>query len=319
MGRHTFTFEINDFLLGAALARAKREGKSPEDVIATLIASYAKGESMSSPSPSQAPPPPPSPHPSPSPLPAPEPPTESATPAPVQSPTPPVPTPSGAASEPIPNESYTAIPMDGPATDRPADIHADLNLGLRGYVAVSKRAGLVDLGGPADNQAPQLPGLFADNRTPELTQTYRIHHWNWGPPPNIPGSRGGQIDDPEVTLVGLAVQLGETIHVPQAGYEVYTGGYQAVVLYATPERITLTYTRQDSIIKGYAMHIEGVHPEPSLLALYERMNAAGRRQMPGLKAGQAVGRAIGDEIKLSIRDTGRFMDPRIRKDWWVGR
>ena len=33
----------------------------------------------------------------------------------------------------------------------------------------------------------------------------------------------------------------------------------------------------------------------------------------------AVGRARGNEIQVAIRDTGRFMDPRTRKDWWQGR
>jgi len=33
----------------------------------------------------------------------------------------------------------------------------------------------------------------------------------------------------------------------------------------------------------------------------------------------AFGRAIDTEIQVAIRDTGRFMDPRVRKDWWRGR
>jgi len=59
--------------------------------------------------------------------------------------------------------------------------------------------------------------------------------------------------------------------------------------------------------------------EPNLLALYERMNAQGRGHLPALRAGQAFGRARDTEIRVSIRDTGRFMDPRVRKDWWAGR
>ena len=39
-------------------------------------------------------------------------------------------------------------------------------------------------------------------------------------------------------------------------------------------------------------------------------------QLPALRAEQAFGRARGDEIMVSIRDTGSFMDPRSRKDWW---
>jgi hypothetical protein len=92
-----------------------------------------------------------------------------------------------------------------------------------------------------------------------------------------------------------------------------------LVLYASQERITLKYTGEDTVATGYAIHVEGVCTEPRLLALYEEMNAAGRHRLPALRAGQAFGRARENEIRVCIRDTGRFMDPRVRKDWWAGR
>jgi len=49
------------------------------------------------------------------------------------------------------------------------------------------------------------------------------------------------------------------------------------------------------------------------------LNDAGRGHLPALRAGQAFGRARGDEIGGVIRDNGAFMDPRSRKDWWQGR
>ena len=105
---------------------------------------------------------------------------------------------------------------------------------------------------------------------------------------------------------------------PPSGYGIGQG-YAVLVLYADSQRITLKYTGEDSVVHGYAVHVEGVCVEPSLLALYERMNAGGRGQLPALRAGQALGRARGNEIQVAIRDTGRFMDPRTRKDWWRGR
>lgn len=91
------------------------------------------------------------------------------------------------------------------------------------------------------------------------------------------------------------------------------------MLYADSNRITLKYTGEDSVVSGYALHIEGVCVEPKLLALYNQMNGAGRRQLPALKPFQPLGRARGVEIQVTIRDTGKFMDPRVRKDWWRGR
>ncbi len=126
------------------------------------------------------------------------------------------------------------------------------------------------------------------------------------------------IDDFDVTLVGLVVEPGETIHTPGAGYDIGQG-YQVLVLYGDQGRITLKYTGEDTAATGYAIHVEGVCVEPDLLALYQQMNAAGRGQLPALRAGQAFGRARDTEIRAAIRDTGRFMDPRVRKDWWAGR
>ena len=41
--------------------------------------------------------------------------------------------------------------------------------------------------------------------------------------------------------------------------------------------------------------------------------------LPVLWPGQPLGRAPGSEIDAAIRDSGAFLDPRSRKDWWQGR
>ena len=235
-------------------------------------------------------------------------------PAPPATPTPAPSTPvTGDPCAPIPGERYGSLPIVGAPTDRPAAYHGDINLALRGYDPTTATRGLIDVGGPTDEHAPQLAGLFSDRRTPGFSNVYRINQWDWGR-----NARGGPITEFEVTLVGLVVRPGETIHVPDSGYGIGQG-YAVLVLYADPQRITLKYTGEDSVVNGYALHVEGVCVEPSLLALYEQMNAAGRGQLPALRAGQAFGRAQGNEIRVAIRDTGRFMDPRTRKDWWRGR
>ncbi len=47
--------------------------------------------------------------------------------------------------------------------------------------------------------------------------------------------------------------------------------------------------------------------------------AGGRKQLPVLKGRQPLGRALGGEIQAAIRDTGSWMDPRAKKDWWQGK
>ena len=213
----------------------------------------------------------------------------------------------------IPGESYATLPPVPPPTDRPAEEHADLNLALRSYDPTSAFLGLVDYNGGTDDKAPQLPGLFGDNRTPIFSAAYRVHQWDWNS-----NSRGPVITDWPVTLAGMAVTPGEIIHVPSSGYEV-APGYEVFVLYASTERITLKYTSEDNVVIGYTLHVEDVCVEPNLLALYQSANNGGRSVLPVLKPGQGFARATGAEIGVAIRDSGAFMDPRSRKDWWQGR
>ena len=70
------------------------------------------------------------------------------------------------------------------------------------------------------------------------------------------------------------------------------------------------------MVRGYTVHLVGVCTEPSLLALYRQLDRDGRGSLPALRGDQPLGRARGAEIQVSIRDTGSFMDPRVRKDWW---
>ncbi|MGB0389798.1 MAG: hypothetical protein ACPGWR_33675, partial [Ardenticatenaceae bacterium] len=102
------------------------------------------------------------------------------------------------------------------------------------------------------------------------------------------------------------------------GGDIYQGRFKALVIYASENRITIKYTREDNVVQGYTIHIENVCVEPTLLQLYRDVDQAGRLQMPALAPAQAFGRANGTEIGVVIRDNGSFMDPRSRKDWWRG-
>lgn len=226
------------------------------------------------------------------------------------------------ACAPIVGETYNTVSViHNPAcgispTNPPAAVHPDLNLALRGYALTTDTLGLVDYDGHTDPNAPRLYTLFSDNRVPSFSAVYRVYDWDWAN-----NRRGALIDDPPVTLAGMVVAPNEIIRVPASGYDIglRTTGYEVMVLYAAPNRITLKYTREDNVVCGYTIHIENICVEPNLLALYDAMNAAGRARLPALFAGQGIGRAITTEIGVAIRDAGTFMDPRSRKDWWQGK
>ena len=215
--------------------------------------------------------------------------------------------------QPIPGEEYSTLNVEGPPTKRPAEDHPDLNLALRGYRTTDASLELVNYGRGDDPRAPQLRGLFADGRLPTFTAGYRVYDWDWAC-----NCRGSLLADHGVTLAGLRADPGETIHVPSSGYEIESG-YEVLVLYASEERITLKYTREDDAVFGYTLHVENVCVEPRLLALYRAQNKAGRAELPALRAGQAFGRARGSEIGVAIRDTGKFLAPNSKGDWWRGK
>jgi hypothetical protein len=215
--------------------------------------------------------------------------------------------------------TYSLIPIDGPAANRPAYLHGDLNLSLRGYEPTSGSLELVNIPGSTDPGAPQLAGLFGPNRYPGFRSVYRVYDWNWAC--GAQGCRGPLIADPAVTMAGLSAVSGESISIPERAANIWDD-YKVMVLYAEERRLTLGYTRQDTVASGYAVHLEGLCVDPNLLALYlAQVNAAGFHssgRLPGLRHNQPLGTALGNEIKVVIRDRGTFLDPRSRKDWWQG-
>jgi hypothetical protein len=174
----------------------------------------------------------------------------------------------------------------------------------------------MEYGGGTDKLAPQLSTVFADDRTASMMSAFRVFDWDWAK-----NQRGGLLGNWPVTLLGLKGTTGEVIRSPSAGYDIgwAPDGYQAVVLYASENRLTLNYTRDASAAFGYTLHFENFCVDPNLVSLYQTMNTFGRARLPALLPGQALGRLKGSEIDVAVRDTGSFMDPRSHKDWWQGR
>ncbi len=218
---------------------------------------------------------------------------------------------------PLDGAPYGNVAVLSPPANPPAEINPDINLARRGYTATTGTLGLIDIPSIVDPSAPQLYRLFADNRVPAFKAVYQVYDWDWAS-----NSRGAPIADPPVTLAGFQVGVNEQVCAPGSGYDIGkrpASGYSMMVLYASANRITLKYTREDNVVNGYTIHVENISVDPDLLALYQAMNAAGRSRLPALYGGQPIGRAIGSELGVAIRDTGSFLDPRSHLDWWQGK
>jgi hypothetical protein len=213
-----------------------------------------------------------------------------------------------------PPRTVDAVPVAGPPTDRPAATNPDLNLAVRGYVATEAELHLIEVGGPTDDDPPQLANLFSAPRVPTFTAAYQVYDWDWGC--GADGCRGAPIAEPPVTLIGVETAPGEGVYLPARRARIYPGDYIALVLYAAPERLTLTYTRQDTPAVGYMVHVEGIAVDPAIVVRYQELDAAGRGELPALRNGDLLGWATAGSLAVAVRDTGSFMDPRVRKDWW---
>lgn len=203
----------------------------------------------------------------------------------------------------VPGASFTTLSIAGPPLTVDPETNRDLNLGVRGYIRINAALQLKNLGPVHDAKAPQLWGMFGDKRTPVFTSAYNADRG-----PNPPW---------EVTLLGMGTKPGEVIYTPDSGYDI-GGGYEYLVLYAAPTRVTLHIGREDELF-GYVIHIEDVCVDPDLVALYRQSHAAGRHSLPALRGHAPFGRASGNEVKAAVRDWGLFLDARSRNDWWQGR
>jgi hypothetical protein len=231
--------------------------------------------------------------------------------------------------------NYTAdfaIQWDQDDPVRPAYLHADKNIELRGYTLYTgtlKRE-LVNYGSDDPTQPPQFTSLFDPNRVPTLTNFYRVGSWSWARSPS-PGTRGAPITSPKITALGLATTPGERIRVPKSGYDI-GGGMEVLLLFADEDTVALRYTREDSSgSNGYTVHIDNICTDPNLLALYNTHDRSnGPRyvyryrgyccyDLPNLRAGRTLGRARGSEVVVAISDTGTFWDPRSCNEWWQER
>lgn len=189
----------------------------------------------------------------------------------------------------------------------------ELSLAARGFITTSMNLGLVDYTGTIDEGAPQLSKIFSDERMPTWVAAYQVYSWD-----AMCNCRGAAMGDPPVTLFSAAIKPGEILRLPRSSYYI-ANDFQALVLYADPDRITLNYTREANPVRGYTLYLEGFAVDSGLLSSYRAANAAGRANLPAVQAGQGLGIARGTEVKIAIRDAGGFMDPRSRKDWWRGK
>ncbi len=183
----------------------------------------------------------------------------------------------------------------------------DNNFGERGYTKTEGGLNRYSEAHPIDLGAPQLTTLL-DETLPPITGIGNVnrladdHAESWSP---------------EGTMIFLGAKSGETVYVPASGYGI-GGNYEAVVLYADSNRVTLKYTiphPENPIGDGYTVYIEGVDINPEIISLYQQ-SISKEGQLPAVSAHYPIGTVTeSGEVGVAIRDTGAFLDVRWQ-EWW---
>lgn len=211
-------------------------------------------------------------------------------------------------------ESYSKGPLTvGQTTYRPPHAHGDINIFVRGFDCISG-GGMAGSGLSLlawDSKAPRIQTMFKPVRDVQFANLYATNAWDWSLSQGNGARSGGLTGQMEVGDIRAA--KGERIHVPSSGYDIGSG-FEVMVLYASPSTLTLKYTRDDNIVGGYGLHFTGICVDPQLVSLFEATKSSGER--PTLRARQAFGYALGNEVQVSVRDTGSFMNVTSRHDWF---
>lgn len=202
------------------------------------------------------------------------------------------------------SNTYELIPLEGQRESRPAEEHGDLNLKLRDPQPIDVDLSLQDLpGSGVDPNAPNFSKVFK----PEFTRAYTVHDWDWGC-----NCKGKLLKEDGLVLLGLKTTAGQPVFIPPKDGDIYGGNYYATVLYASEDSLTFLYARAGSVVKGYTVHYVGLHTDPNLVAKFRESKG---NELPGLTLDTPVGVA-GDELIVAIRDNGKFLDMRSKRDWW---
>jgi hypothetical protein len=221
----------------------------------------------------------------------------------------------------VSGEVFGLIEADGTYKgNQMTDQNADLRLSVLGYQETSAPLNFVTYDGPFDgSDALRFDGFFEPNRIPQFVRVYQRRNWSWnegGAPPY--GAPSEVNTDWPVSVIDFGVMPGEGIYPAERLREIGSG-FNAMVLYAAEDELTLAYYRQDSVGDGFVIYLRNFCVDPNLVSLYRAQLNAGRRatgRLPAVRNNQRIGVASGPVLTVSIRDRGTFLDPRSQRDWW---
>ncbi len=219
------------------------------------------------------------------------------------------------------SNSYNNVHTDTSSGDMPVNgdpaNSPEINLRLRGFGPVNESPTLISRNGNAyglDNQMPPQISTLYGGPVPQIAKTYVVYEWDFQNNKSLAPQQA--TPNYKVHLVGLQATPGQKLVGLTAGRKIDSAGDVFMVMYATKTDITFTHSPSDSLLGGYLFYFVDLCVDPNLLAAYQKDNAVGRSNLPVVATGQEFGTAGNTDVKVGIRDTMSFVDPRYKQDWW---
>ncbi len=199
----------------------------------------------------------------------------------------------------------------------PYEENPELNLRLRGWGEVNESTDLQSRHGNNYGLDPIMPPQYSslyNGPVPQIAKTYVVYAWDFVNKKSL----APEVSTPnfKVHMIGLSATNGQALYGLKAGKTI-DGTNVFLVLYATKNEIVFTHSDEDNIEDGYLYYFEDICVDPNLLTEYKNDSSEERRgHLPVIKTGQIFGYAANTDPKTSVRDTGSFVDPRAKEDWW---
>lgn len=177
-------------------------------------------------------------------------------------------------------------------------------------------------GGAVDAKMNGFMGSMFGYKPNKLAAAYDVSYGGSVPQGNDAAIKG------DAPVLEIPTEAGVTaVKVPSTGYDI-GGGYEAMVVFASSDRVTLHIGRHEYFVGsgqnncnggtcsgGYWIYVKGICVDKQILQAYESVKGAQQSagadknpiQLPMVRPGQILGKAVGASVIVGVRDNGPFI------------
>lgn len=187
-------------------------------------------------------------------------------------------------------------------------------------------------GGAVDSKVNGFMGSMFGYKPNRLVGAYDVAYGGSVPRGNDTEVKGN------APVLEVPTRAGETlVKVPNTGYSI-GGGYEAMVVFAAEDRITIHIGRHEYFVGsggkncngnscsgGYWIYVKGICVDQKILTAYNSVKSAQQSagadknpiQLPMVLPGQALGKAQNNSVTVGVRDNGPFISTS-KPIYWQG-